>query len=583
MRILTRNQLLLSHTRCFFSNISRFSRAAQLSFFSNQEVEKNMRTLCLILIAFVCLQGEGPAQTLARPSWSKKLNARTVFITDGWQYEVELARPAHLIASLQISSQTDWEDPVQPAAGLSVSIDGRLCSHVLTYLGREFHHYEVHLGLVTPGARVLEITRLDSAQLDVKLVNVRVDAYEEDHPQYAVLAHAPILFGRTEMRHSDVPLLLSYDIRWYEAPAGGTRHMKSIEYTILYSNESGGTPPAGLLHVWGRYADIEWAYRVEFETDGKTRRRAYFQARDHKTLPFRGGYENDQPALQVATLNNMLIDTLNTKLRFALAPRFAMPDDGLRERLMLQAPWTWRVGAKEARREQRQKKMPADSTWLNDLKNYLFIQFAAHPQNPGTECGGFFIAKFRRQTGETVSHLWSPRLVIREQKPFTRQTALPMPAGTAPEDLVRLDFVADAASQKIVLTDIINLFALDENDLPRIWPPGWKGAIALDAGERVRFYIDDFHMLPERVLPLAEIWSFKPDSLQRGDAEKWNEAAVNDDPWPLLRPGVSWERQGHAEYRGVAWYRTHFKPDQSWRGEKMWMGLEEIAGITPCG
>ncbi|MGH7492915.1 MAG: hypothetical protein ACREOO_11030 [bacterium] len=543
-----------------------------------------MRTLCLTLIAFACVPIDGTAQMLAPPSWSKKLNARTVFISTGWQYEMELAKPAHLIAALQISSQTDWEDPTRSAAALSVSIDGRLCSHVVTYMGREFHHYEVHLGLVTPGVRVLEITRLDSMQIDVKLLNVHVDAYEEDHPQYAVLAHAPVIFGRKEMRHSDVPLLMAYDLRWFDAPAGSDAHagasrrMKSIEYTVVYSNEAGGTPPVGLLHVWGRYADIEWVYRVEFETDGKTRRRAYFQGQDHKPMPFRGGFENDQPALQVATLNNMLIDTLNTKLRFALPPRFTMPDEGLRERLMLQAPWTWRVCAKEARREQRQEKMLSDSTRLADLKHYLFIQFAAHPQNPEAECGGFFIAKFRRQTGESVSHLWSPRLVIRSRKPFIRQTALPMPAGTTPEDLVRLDFVADAYSQKTVLTEIVNLFALDGNDLPRLWPPGWKGAIALDPGERVRFYIDDFQMLPERTLPLAEIWSFKADSLQRGDEERWNETAVNDESWPLLRPGVSWERQGHAGYRGVAWYRTYFKPEQSWRGEKMWLGLGEIAG-----
>ena len=537
-----------------------------------------MRILCLTLMLFVCWQRDGLPQTLERPSWSKKLNARTVDIASGWQYEVELAQPAHLIASLQISAQTDWEDPHHPAAALSVSIDGRLCSHVVTYSGREFHYYEVHLGLVTPGVRVLEVTRLDSTQLDVKLVNVRIDAYEQSHPQYAVLAHAPVIFGRKEMRYSDVPLLMAYEVKWFEAPAQEARRMKSIEYTVVYSNEAGGTPPVGLLHVWGRYADIEWAYRVEFEPDGVTRRRTYFQGPDHKTLPYRGGYENDQPTLQVATLNNMLIDTLNTSLRFSLPPRFAMPGDGLRERLMLQAPWTWRVCAKEARREQRQTKTLTDTTRLADLKNYLFIHFAAHPQNPETDCGGFFIAKFRRQTGEYVSHLWSPYLVIRAKQPFVRQTALPMPAGPAPEDLVRLDFVADAASNKIVLTEIANVFALDGNDLPRVWPPSWKGAIALDPGERVRLYVEDFQMLPERILPLAQAWYFRPDSLLRGDVERWGEAALADEAWPLLRPGLSWEMQGYAGYRGVAWYRAHFKPEASWRGERMWLGLNDVSG-----
>ncbi len=535
-----------------------------------------MRFMRLALAIF-CLPVIGSAQTLDPPSWSKPLNARTVVIDEGWQFDVAMQKPAHLVAVLQISSQTDWENTVHSAATLSVAMDGRLCSHLVTYLGREFHQYEIHLGLVMPGGHTLEILRADTAPVEIKLVNVRLDAYEENHPQYAIFAHAPIIFGREEMRYSDLPLLLAYDARWREAP-GEARRLQTIEYTAVFSNESGGTPPVGLLHAWGRYADIEWVYRVELEADGKTRKRAFYQGAGHKILPFRGGFENGQPALQVATLNNMMVDTLNNKLRFALPPRWATPTSGLRERLLLQAPWTWRVCAKEARREQRAEKMLTDSTRLADLRQYLFIQFAAHPQTASTEGGGFFAAKYRRQTGEYASHLWSPRLMIRGAKPFVRQTALAMPAGATPEDLVRLDFVADPAGQKIVLSEILNLFTLDHNDLPRIAAPSWKGGIALDPGERVRFHIDTFQMLPEKSLALPELWAFRADSALQGDAEKWWEPAFDDKAWAALRPGISWEQQGFAGYRGVAWYRLHFKPEQSWRGEKVWLGLNEVAG-----
>ncbi len=518
---------------------------------------------------------EARAQALPKPSWSKKLSARTVFFNDGWAREFVLKKPAHVVAMLQLSASTNWEEAAHPAALLSIAVDGRLCSHLVTYAGKEYHPYEVHLGLVPAGEHTLEILPADTneTKVNIRIVHVQLEGYEENHEQYPIFAHAPIVFGRKEMRTSDVPLLLAYEARW--EGAGDTRRIKNLEYTMVFSNEDGGTPPAGLVHSWGRYTDIEWIYRVELAANGKERERAFFQGEDHKTLPFRGGFENEQPTLQVVTLNNMLSDSLTTKLRFSLTPSLPMPNEGPRERLMLEAPWTWQVSAKEARRE---RGKVADSLAVSDLRHYAFIEFAAQPVDTARASGGYFMAKYRNHDLEYSSHLGSPRLVINSKRAFVRQTAVPLLSNTKPEDLVRLDFVADERGGPIALTEIFSMFSLDEQDTPRNWRPGWRGRVELQPGERVRFYVDGYQLKRARMMRLSENWFFKPDPWLQGSVEKWGEGEIQAGLWPKVRVGSSWEDQGYAGYHGVAWYRTQFRPEVSWRGEKIWLVLGQVEG-----
>lgn len=516
------------------------------------------------------------AQDLGLPSTTQKLNSRTVIIKDGWSCDFALKRPGQAIASLQIYSATNWEDSTVPGLVLGVAVDGKLRSHVVTFRGGEFHHYEVHLGFIDAGEHTLELLRADSSALerqrDLKLVNLRLEIYHADHPQYPILAHAPLLFGRRDGRASDIPLLLAYQTK--EDPSRG---LQEITYTVIYSNEDGGTPALGLLHRWGRYTDIEWTYRVELEPNGE-RRRAFYQGREHKTVEFRGGLENNQPALQVATQNNMLSDTLASRLRFALAPRRELPVGEARERLMLAEPWIWQVSAAEARREQRLATFAQHDPPINDLQRYLFVEFTAQPRRGGASdtCGGFFLAKYRGQAGEYASHVWSPRLVITSTSPYARQTAIPLPAGAVADDLMWLDFVADPHHGSIVLTGVNQLFALDAQNLPRFWPPSWNGRVELRPGERVRFHIEGFQMKRSRFWALHEgDWSYKPDPWRQGGPDRWGEGKIHEQLWPKLRNGDAWTEQS---FEGVTWYRQLFALDRSWRGEKMWLTLGKIAG-----
>lgn len=534
-------------------------------------------TLAFLVGFAIFLPGATRPQGLGSASTTLKLNSRTVLISEGWSSDFYLKKPAQVIASLQLYSETSWDNPAVPGLVLGVAVDGKLRSHIVTFRGRAFHYYEVHLGYLFAGNHTLELLRADSSEIerqrDLKMVNVRLDLYEENHPNYVILAHAPLLFARRDGRHTDVPLLLAYTAKYDAA-----RRLQQLTYTVVYSNEDGGTPPCGLLHRWGRYADIEWAYRVELEPNGK-RKNAFYQGRDHKTTEFRGGLENSQPTLQVVTRNNMLSDTLASRLRFALPPRLELPENEARERLLLTQPWTWQVSAAEARREQRQWSATSTEEPIADLRRYLFVEFRAQPLQANRESGGFFIAKYRTAAGEYASHLWSPQLLITSAAPYARQTALPLPDGTTAEDLLWLDFVADPAGGGVVLTAINQIFALDEQDLPRIWPPNWSGRVLLPPGEAVRFYIEGFHMKPAKALRLtAANWSFKIDPWLQGSPTRWGEGRIHEQLWPKVRLGDAWQEANPAGYEGVSWYRHQFTLDPSWRGEKVWLSLGEVDG-----
>lgn len=425
------------------------------------------------------------AQPAPSPSFSKILFSRATALKNIWEKNFTLPQAGHAVANFQISSDTDWEDPKLPAVLLEVVVDERLASHLVTFMGRRNggHVYSLHLGFLNAGQHELALQRADSSHAAIRLQNVRLDAYYANHPFYPVLGQAPIIFGRNpDMRSSDVPLLLAYEKN--NLTAGD-----ELKYTVFFSNENGGTPPLGLLHLWGRYTDIEWAYRVEMDANGKPRRgRASFQGKDHRELPYFGSFENEQPALQVATLNNLFDDSLTTPLRFALPPFSAIPPDGMRESVMLEAPWTWQVSAKEARREQRLLAQPADSMRIADLQRYLYIQFSAEPETPNMQAGGYFIARYKNDPNAYTSNLGNPRLTIRSDKKIVRQTAVPLPAGRSLDDLQQLQFAADSTGGSLILKNVMRIFSLEVNDLPRQGELSWRGSLRLIPGQRATIF-----------------------------------------------------------------------------------------------
>ena len=92
-------------------------------------------------------------------------------------------------------------------------------------------------------------------------------------------------------------------------------------------------------------------------------RERQYQARDHKTLPFRGRKQGAHPILYDATRNNVFADALEDapEVRVRLLPVFADLGGRARELVMDRFPWTYAIMAAEMERENKISPPPHDA------------------------------------------------------------------------------------------------------------------------------------------------------------------------------------------------------------------------------
>jgi hypothetical protein len=190
------------------------------------------------------------------------------------------------------------------------------------------------------------------------------------------VAFAPILHARPDTvgRFTDVPLVM-----WYETEK--TPRGSSLRYSVIFSNEDGGTAADRLLATWGRLTDIEYVYGVEVDAAGLVLEET-FQGKDHEIVPFRGAREGRHPLLYVVTDNNMVKDEGVTKQRHAPAPVPFDLSGSSREAVMDASPWTYEVTAREARREGRVVPSPdPGSKHIVDPRRYAVVEACASPSD----------------------------------------------------------------------------------------------------------------------------------------------------------------------------------------------------------
>jgi hypothetical protein len=279
-----------------------------------------------------------------------------------------------------------WASPARPAAMLVLEVDGRYAQHLPLTRGEGPADYPVSLGPLGAGSHRLAI-RLDrgwtpKAGRDVTIPDVRIATIADDDPVFRALAYAPVLHPRPNElnRFTDVPLVM-----WYETDATprGTR----IRYSVIFSNEDGGTPADRLLATWGRLTDIEYVLGIEFDREGLVLEATY-QAKDHKILPFRGLTPGRHPHLWVVTDNNMVSDRGVTKPVFAPVP---IPFDlsaTSREAVMDAQAWTYQVSSQEAQREGRVAPNPAPASHLiADPRRYVYVEACAETKDAALTFG----------------------------------------------------------------------------------------------------------------------------------------------------------------------------------------------------
>src|SRR2546427_12047242 len=81
---------------------------------------------------------------------------------------------------------------------------------------------------------------------------------------------------------------------YYEILRSGGTDL-TVRYTVIFTNEDGGTQTVALMARWGRGTDIEWAYEVHVR-DGKIIAERY-QGVSHETKAFTGSRAAGQRAL----------------------------------------------------------------------------------------------------------------------------------------------------------------------------------------------------------------------------------------------------------------------------------------------
>ncbi len=320
-----------------------------------------------------------------------------------------------------------WDKPGAEAAVATLTLDGEYNQDLFILRGGEPSAYRVFLGPLTPGRHTLEVVRSDrwsAPGANFGVQQVRASVIDPSSPDYRAIAHAPILYARADTlgRFSDAPLLM-----WYERfpEAGG----ETIQYSIVFTNEDGGTPTDALMARWGRASDIEYIYRVRFDAAGAIREELY-QGPDHADLHFAGRKLGNHPYFLDASLNNIFMDAGYSPVQYRLLPIAADLSGHSREEIMDRNPWTYVVMAQEMAREGRIRgsQQPA-KVMVGDPRSYLYLELNADNRN----CGSVVWAKIKGDPRWKGSHLG--RLDYSVTRSGWFRTTVELPAGAAADNI----------------------------------------------------------------------------------------------------------------------------------------------------
>ncbi len=385
-----------------------------------------------------------------------------------------------VVAEIEMTAPgSDWGVPGREAAMAILTLDRSARQHVVLFAGPERHPYSVFLGSLAAGEHRLRIERdpANSAPgAGLQVAAARFRCYRPRDPDFSAIAHAPVLYAREDSigRFTDVPMLV-----YCERLEENGRPL--LQYTVIFSNEDGGTSTRALMARWGRATDIEYVYKVYLPGP-----RAVIQTRDHKEVAFRGAREGSHPLLSVATRNNMVVDDGRSAVRYQLAPVIVSLENHSRERVMDEHPATYRVMARELAREAKLRPFGVvDGEKISDPRNYLYVEAKVSNQDTA-------LAVLVRLEGEAT---WRSSNLGRTDYAISRsgwfRTAVELPPGTKPSAIEDLGF-------QCLLSPV-------ERNGKRIWPD--SGACRLEAVGRVFFLDAEFR-------PGPDIWA--PDRETRG-------------------------------------------------------------------
>lgn len=379
----------------------------------------------------------------------------------------EFTLPLRSEVSLEIAARTpgaSWATKGAEAAAVLIEVDGQYQQDVILFAGESRFVYQLMLGRLEPGKHRVTV-RLNQARsapgaqraivLSLHTIPL-VGKPGRTADDLLALAHSPVLYQRpnTIDRFSDLPLLMYYEV------IHPNDRETLIRYTIIFTNEDGGTPTAALMARWGRAADIEWAY--EFRVIAGHIVEEHYQSVAHETKPFKGEHINgEHPVLSVASDNNNFSDQKLSNVRFALLP---IPFDlrsATRERVMDANPWTYRIVAEELLREGKLKDEPADLNSISDPRNYIYVDLRA--TQTGSSIG--VAATSAKQSTPSFSDLENSKLRIDRSGNF--RTAIRMTSFESASSVSSLTVRCYSALHDCEHVEVTSVAVLDRNYKPQ--------------------------------------------------------------------------------------------------------------------
>jgi hypothetical protein len=406
------------------------------------------------------------------------------------QYEGEVF--AHVLASC---AGCDWGETGRESVALRVEVDGKYSQHLQLVRGNATADYRIGLGRLATGLHRLTIDRdpalsapsAGAATIDVQDFSIYVPGQSDD---FTALSMAPIVYARpnTVGKFTDLPLLM-----WYEAvpTSRGTQY----RYSVIFSNEDGGTQTDRLMATWGRTTDIEFIYGVEVDEHHQILAEE-FQGPGHEVPAFTGKHEGRHPLLWVSTDNNMVSETGPTSIRYApMAVKFDLTNMS-REAVMDANPWTYAIASVEMRREGKVvDAAPPGNNTIPDPRRFVYVEacgtvgHAALSISVGSRQSQSAAGRVRLQP----DLIWTPSDRGLPQYRIVRdgcfRIATPLPADTRPSDIRALrvhaysrppaEGAAPATADSVLLMRINKAFMLDDSFVPGPSILRWEGPVSI--------------------------------------------------------------------------------------------------------
>ena len=395
--------------------------------------------------------------------------------------KIHVGKRAVLLATIEARcDECAWEVSGREAVTLILTVNGRYAQH-LPIVRSGTSDYHVMLGTVPAGSHTVTV-RVDRQQSardlrssgSVTAKVAEVEAVADGEPRYTPLSLAPFLYQRpnTAGRFTDVPVFM-----WYETEP--TPRGKRYRYSVIFTNEDGGTPTDRLMATWGRTTDIEYVYSVEVDGAGKILEHDY-QAPKHEVLPYRGKLEARHAALWVVTDNNMVTDHGAATVRYAPAPVEFSLTNLSREEVMDANPWLYAVGSKELVREGKiVDNAPPGQGMIPDPRRFVYLEGCGEV---GTAALAFAV---RAGTEWIASDRGLSEYRIVRDGCF--RAAIPLPPLARDKDLgaIRVQaFERDgkAGAKPVQFTRLNTVFMLDEHYVPGPRLASWQGTAQLQPG-----------------------------------------------------------------------------------------------------